>query len=403
METAKKGRRIMTAMAALSVMAVLGGCGSNGKDDKLVIWTNMEVEADTIQSYADEWGEINGYEVEVIHQSPSVQQFAQAVNSSSGPDAVVGIPNDQLADYVNAGLVAEVPADLYQDADFADAAIQACYVEGVRYAVPLSVETTALFYNTEKVSELPETWEELIETAASAGGVQFDATSIYYDLGFVRACGGYIFQYKDGAYDVNDIGLANEGAIKAYEFINSLCVDYQYVSADVTADIARSNFQNGETAFYIGGPWDIDGFVSAGTPFAISTMPTFQGEAFVTPVGTQVSFVSSQSDSQEQAWDFIIYLIDNGALGMYEAGDRIPAKLAAQEQDVIQENEYSQAFIAQINVGEPMPTVSEMGQLWSIHTNNIRSMWMGELTPAEAAGNMVKQLEEAIELMNSGK
>ena len=50
-----------------------------------------------------------------------------------------------------------------------------------------------------------------------------------------------------------------------------------------------------------------------------------------------------------------------------------------------------------------MPTVSEMGQLWSIHTNNIRSMWTGELTPQEAAANMVKQLQEAVDLMNSGK
>ena len=363
----------------------------------------MSVEADTIQKYADEWGEANGYEVEVINQSPSVQQFAQAINSDDGPDAVVGIPNDQVADYVNAGLTAEVPADLYSDSDFSDAAIQACYVEGVRYAAPLSVETTALFYNTELVSELPATWEELVEQAEADGGLQFDATSIYYDLGFVRACGGYIFKYENGAYDVADIGLANDGAVQAYSFINDLYSQYNLLSADVTADIARSNFQNGQTAYYIGGPWDIDGFTSAGTPFAIVEMPTFHGQPFVTPVGTQVSFVSNKSNNQDKAWEFIMYLIDNGAMGMYEAGDRIPAKLSDQEKAEIQSNENSKTFIAQINNGEPMPTVSEMGQLWSIHANNIRSMWTGELTPQEAAENMVMQLEEAVELMNSGK
>lgn len=233
--------------------------------------------------------------------------------------------------------------------------------------------------------------------------MQFDATSIYYDLGFVRACGGYIFQYKDGAYDTSDIGLANAGAVEAYEFINALCNKYNLITADVTADIARSNFQNGKCAYYIGGPWDIDGFTSAQTPFAISEMPTFHGQPFVTPVGTQVSFVSNNSDKQEQVWNFIQYLIENGALDLYEAGDRIPARLADQELAEIQNNEYAQAFIAQINNGEPMPTVSEMGQLWSIHTNNIRSMWSGEQTAQQAADNMVSQLKEAIELMNSGK
>lgn len=399
-----KKKIIAVLMVCMSVVSVLSGCGSSkGADTKLIIWTNMSVEAETIQKYADEWGAANGYEVEVINQSPSVQQFAQAINSDDGPDAVVGIPNDQLADYVNAGLTAEVPAELYSDSDFSDAAIQACYVEGARYAVPLSVETTALFYNTELVSEVPATWEGLVERAEADGGLQFDATSIYYDLGFVRACGGYIFKYENGAYDVTDIGLANDGAIQAYNFINDLYSQYNLLSADVTADIARSNFQNGQTAYYIGGPWDIDGFTSAGTPFAIVEMPTFNGQPFVTPVGTQVSFVSNKSNNQDKAWEFIMYLIDNGAMGMYEAGDRIPAKLSDQENAEIQSNVNSKTFIAQINNGEPMPTVSEMGQLWGIHTNNIRSMWTGELTPQEAAENMVRQLEEAVELMNSGK
>ena len=398
-----KNKIIITILCTLMAVGTLTGCGAGKTDSRIVIWTNMSVEVDTLQKYADEWGEKNGYEVEVLHQSPSVQQFAQAVKSASGPDAVVGIPNDQLADYVNAGLAAEVPQELYTDSDFSDAAIQACYVDGKRYAAPLSVETTALFYNTELVSKVSSTWEELVEQAAQNGGVQFDATSIYYDLGFVRACGVYIFQYKDGAYDTSDIGLANAGAVEAYEFINALCNKYNLITADVTADIARSNFQNGKCAYYIGGPWDIDGFTSAQTPFAISEMPTFHGQPFVTPVGTQVSFVSNNSDKQEQVWNFIQYLIENGALDLYEAGDRIPARLADQELAEIQNNEYAQAFIAQINNGEPMPTVSEMGQLWSIHTNNIRSMWSGEQTAQQAADNMVSQLKEAIELMNSGK
>ena len=219
----------------------------------------------------------------------------------------------------------------------------------------------------------------------------------------MRACGGYIFNYKDGAYDVSDIGLANDGAIKAYEFINDLKNKYNLVSGDITADIARSNFQNGKCAYYIGGPWDIDGFKSAGTHFAISEMPTFNGKTFVTPVGTQVSFVSKVSKNKEKAWEFIKYLVDNGASEMYTVGNRIPAKISEQGIDKIKEDKFAKVFATQINNGEPMPTVSEMGQLWEIHTNNIRSMWSGEQTASQAANNIVKQLKEAIELMNSGK
>ena len=88
---------------------------------------------------------------------------------------------------------------------------------------------------------------------------------------------------------------------------------------------------------------------------------------------------------------------------MYTVGKRIPAKLSEQGIDKIKADKYAQVFAAQINSGEPMPTVSEMGQLWEIHTNNIRSMWSGEQTVSQTAKNIVKQLKEAIELMNSGK
>lgn len=395
------------AMAAGTLTGCSGGAGdavnSTAAPKKLTVWTNMKVETPALQKLGNEWGKKNGYQVKVVHQSPTIQQFAQAVKSADGPDAVVGIPNDQLADYINAKLAMEVPKDTYKDEDFSEAAVQSCYTQGKRYAAPIAVETVALFYNTDLVSKAPSTWEELVKTAQEKGGVQFDATSIYYDLGFLRACGGYIFQYKDGAYNVHDIGLNNDGAVKAYTFINSLCKTYKYVSKDVTADIARSNFQNGKTAFYIGGPWDIDGFQSAGTHFKVVEMPTFNGQPFVTPVGTQVGFVSSQSKNQQAAWKFTSYVMNDGAEALYQAGSRIPAKLSEQKKNTINHNESTRAFIAQINHGEPMPTVSEMGKLWDIHTNNIRSMWSGELTPKEAADNIVKQLKEADQLMDAAK
>ena len=43
---------------ALAV-GTLTGCGSKKEDNRLVIWTNMNVEVDTLQKYADTWGEQN--------------------------------------------------------------------------------------------------------------------------------------------------------------------------------------------------------------------------------------------------------------------------------------------------------------------------------------------------------
>lgn len=66
--------------------------------------------------------QMNGEKERTKGRSHSPVSICPAVctgsKSASGPDAVVGIPNDQLADYVNADLTAEVPQDLYADQDF---------------------------------------------------------------------------------------------------------------------------------------------------------------------------------------------------------------------------------------------------------------------------------------------
>ena len=54
-------RTIASVLTALVMARALSGCGSYKEPDtKLTIWTNLRVEAETIQSYADEWGTANG-------------------------------------------------------------------------------------------------------------------------------------------------------------------------------------------------------------------------------------------------------------------------------------------------------------------------------------------------------
>ena len=418
-------RLLQICLAIVMVVAVSAGCtnssvptgstttdnsnnanNSNAKNDEpadegvsITLWTNFQVEADLLQQYADAWSEKTGNKATIIHNSIDLQQFAQATNSADGPDGIFGIANDQLASFVTANLVAEVPNDFYHDSDYVNAAVQASYVDGKRFGVPIAVETITLFYNTDKVSAAPATWDELLQSAKTNGGIKFDATSIYYDLGFVRAFDSYIFNWTNNRYDVADIGLGNDGAVQAYSYIKRL-VDEGFISADITFDIARSAFENGETAYYIGGPWDVDAFTSAGVNFAVSPMPTLNDRAFVTPVGTQVGFVSSKSKKQDAVWDFYNYLIDEASEELYEVGGRIPAKISVQEQITVDET--TESFMNQIASGEPLPSVPELGQLWGLYADNMRLLFGGALSPEEAAMYIESQFREAIELMHSG-
>ena len=51
----KKG--IISMLCIALAVGTLTGCGSKKEDNRLVIWTNMNVEVDTLQKYADTWGD----------------------------------------------------------------------------------------------------------------------------------------------------------------------------------------------------------------------------------------------------------------------------------------------------------------------------------------------------------
>jgi arabinogalactan oligomer/maltooligosaccharide transport system substrate-binding protein len=369
----------------------------------LRVWTYMQTEAPTLKEYAQKWGEKTGNKVELIYQTANMQQFAQAAHSASGPDVVYGIANDNVATFATANLVKEVPDGTINPDDYTPASVSACKVDGKNYAIPIAIESIALFYNTDKVQTVPATFEELVTTAKDQGGIMFDASNFYYAYGFVRAEGGYVFKNNNDKYDVTDIGLGNDGSKKAYSFLNDLVNKYHYMNADVTGDVARSNFQNGKIAYYISGPWDVGGLKSAGTHFKVAPLPTLAGSQIKTSVGTQVAFVSANTKNEELAWDLIKYMGDESAVKLYEVGSRIPAKLSIQKSDEIQKDENTAAFIQQASYGEPMPTIPELSQVWTPAQNNIRLIFSGKETVDKAAEAIVTQLKQGITTMNAGK
>lgn len=369
----------------------------------LRVWTYMQTEAPTLKEYAQKWAEKTGNKVELIYQTASMQQFAQAAHSASGPDVVYGIANDNVATFATANLVEEVPDGTINAEEYTPASVSACKVDGKPYAIPIAIESIALFYNTDKVKTVPATFEELVPQAKQAGGFMFDATNFYYAYGFVRAEGGYVFKNDNDKYDVNDIGLGNDGSKKAYGFLNDLVNKEHLMNADIMGDVAKSNFQNGKLAYYISGPWDVGGFKSAGTHFKVAPLPTLNGSQIKTAVGTQVAFVNAKTQNESLAWDFIKYMGDESAIALYKVGSRIPAKLSIQSSSEIQSDENTAAFIKQASYGEPMPTIAEMSQVWTPAQNNIKLIFTGKETVDQAAESIVTQLKKGITTMNAGK
>ncbi len=398
-----KKKIIACLMAVVVTSSLFVGCGGSkgasaegGKE--LTVWTKVkEGEMKTIEEEAKAWGEKTGNTVKVVNDEGGYQEYLQAANSSKGPDLYIGMPHDNLASFYESGLLEEVPADKFDKSKYSSESVwDATSFEGKNYAVPMAQETVALFYNKDKVKEVPKTMEELIEVAKKdKNGFQIDLGNFYITGGIVQTLGGYIFGGEQGSLKADDIGLANDGAIKGYEFLADLVRKHKLMPEDITGDIASTNFKEGESAFYISGPWDVEQFEQAKLNFGVAPIPTIGGNDYKSFLGVQTAFVSAKSQNKDLAWDLLSDIINNKSEELFKVGNRIPVLKDVLNSDAIKENKYLQGFVDQSKVAVPMPNILEMQAVWNA-TSQITRVYKGEDAKA-VSKDIVDAVKKGIE------
>ncbi|MCY6958501.1 sugar ABC transporter substrate-binding protein [Clostridium brassicae] len=397
----KKKGLLAALMVALVTTSLFTGCGKSKGADQLTIWTKLpEKEVPVLQKAADKWAEKAGKKVNVIRDDGDFQAFLQAANSSQGPDIYFGSAHNQLASYQKAGLLTEIPEKYIEKSKYInDRVWDAVSLEGKTYAIPISFETTALYYNKDLVKEAPKTMEDLIKLAAAKGknSFQFNITDQYTDLGFPLTNGGYIFKKEGDKFNVNDIGLANEGAKQGFKMLQDFVVKYKFMPADIKGDIALTNFKEGKTMFYISGPWDIAGLKEKGVNFGVIEIPSIAGKPFTPMSGVQCGFVSAKSSKQDLALECLNYLVGETQQGLYEKG-KIPVTKEMLNKDEVKKNEYVQAFVNSAKNAIPMPNIEELNAVWK-PMENIQRILKGE-DVNKVAKDIVDGIKKGIQVQN---
>lgn len=391
----KRTRILAAAMSAMLMTTALVGCksdeekGSNSKD-KLVVWSHLKTpEVEAIRDLAEKWAEDKDVSVQVVEDKGEMQQAITALQSSKGPDLYFGLSHDNLGTYQKAGVLDEVPADygVSEDEYNSQALVDAVTINGKQYAIPVAMECVALFYNKDKV-EAPATMEE-IDTSK----FMFNATDFYLAYGFLSAGGGYVFANNDGTLDPTDVGLGDD-AIDGYKYIKTLA-DAGLITADMTDDIAKTKFMEGETNYYISGPWNIAD-CSGAVNLGIVPLPTLSGNDMKPFLGVQAAFVSSKSKKKDLAWDLCEYLQKESAEVLITEGNRLPALATAMESEAFKSNEFLASFVEASEVAVPMPNIPAAQAMWSPGADALKAILAGSMTPEEAAKQVKEQIDAAV-------
>ncbi|WP_374712392.1 sugar ABC transporter substrate-binding protein [Symbiobacterium terraclitae] len=363
---------------------------------ELTVWSHLtSPEVQEVQKVADEWAAKTGNKVTVLEDQTGFQEFAAAATAGQGPDIMYGLPHDNLGPFWKAGLLEPVPDGVIDESNYEKVTLDAVSYEGKKFAVPISYEAVALFYNKALVSEPPTEWDEFLALAQEKG-FMYKIKDFYFTYGFIAGNGGYVFKDKgNGNLDPTDVGFASEGGIAGLQLLSDFVNKYKLMPSDVDDNMAKAEFQAGNIAFYLSGSWDVKGFEDAGVDFGIAPMPKMpNGQPFSPFVGVQAAFVNADSKHKAEAWDLIKYLQENVPERLLAVGNRIPAQKSMAS--ALQTNPYLAGFAESAKVGHPMPNIPEMASVWAPAASMIELVVMQQATPEQAAQQAVQAINEAV-------
>ncbi len=379
------------------------------EDADLVIWAD-EVCVDPMRQLGEQFAQDQSVTVAVqeVAFEDIRGQLQQAGPAGEGPDMIVGA-NDWIGELVTNGAIA--PIDLPNPDDFQDVSIDAFTWDGQLYGLPYAVENLALFRNTDLVPQAPETWQDVVDTSLQLqedGEVEqaflipaAPEEAPYHFQPIFTGFGGYIFELTDSGYDTSDVGLDNQGAIKAGQAVRQW-VQNGFINPDVTGQIMQERFGNGEAAFAVTGPWALvqggAGFQETDVPFEVQAFPPIEGGTMQPFVGVQGFMVSAFAENPLLAQTFITQNMatEEAQLALFEANTRPPALKSALEQ-VRQDNPGIAAFGDAAADGVPLPAVPAMSTVFTSLGDAWTLIFSGDAPAKQAFTNVAPSVRDAVQ------
>jgi arabinogalactan oligomer/maltooligosaccharide transport system substrate-binding protein len=349
------------------------------------------------------------YDVDLVIQQVDFggirDQLKIAGPAGEGPDIIIGA-HDWLGELVTNGLLA--PVDLGDAAaDFSLGAISAFTWDGQLYGVPYAIENVGFFYNMDLVPEPPTTWDEVrsmsqevIDSGAAEYGFIRQDGDPYHFYPIMTAFGGYIFGLDDlGNYNPEDVGVDNAGSVAALQWVQGMIKD-GLMPSGLDGNAAQTLFFDGEAAMYITGPWNIQSCIDAGLNFGIAAFPAGPDGTPGAPFsGVQGFMINAFSENPLLAQAFLTEFVtsEDVQYALYEAGQRAPALLSAQEKV---DDPYQAGLAAAGEFAQPMPAIPEMGAVWSPVE---QAIILGMQGPDEDAADLLTLAGDAIRAAIAGE
>jgi len=368
----------------------------------LVIWESKE-ERSFAEEVAKQFTEKYNVPVKIEEVAPPDQVTKLTQDGPSGLAAdVILIPHDNLGKAASASLL--LPNDIFAEQTKAantEASIIGSSFDGELYGYPRAAETYALFYNKSLVKEAPKSFEDVLafsktftDKDKNKYGIMWEVGNLYFNYMFIASNGGYLF--GDNGTNKDDIGLNNEGAIAGLNAFVKLKEALPIKSGDINPDIKRSLFNTGDVAMDITGPWELAGYKAAlGDNLGIAPIPTVDGKTAITFSGIKIFAVNAYSQYPNAAKLYASFASNKDSqLILNKLIGSVPTNIEALADPQIANDPYVSAFAEQAKNSQPMPSIPEMGNVWSPVNAALPEIWDKDIDPKVAMDKAVQQIKD---------
>jgi arabinogalactan oligomer/maltooligosaccharide transport system substrate-binding protein len=329
-------------------------------------------------------------------------KYSTEASTGGGPDLLIG-PLDWIGGFAINELIAPLDEMATEEvtAGFLSAAVDALRYDGKLYGLPESFEAVALYYNTDLVDAAPANTNEVYEkSAAMTEGVYGLAlfSNFYHPAGYLFGFGAKLFDEQ------NKSALNSPETAEFLTWIKSFGDGSKPGLFQQNDDAAISSlFKEGKAAMVINGPWALADYQGAlgEDKVAVAPLPLISEKADAAPkpfLGVKHIMMNSNTEGDQAtlAFEFMKFFTGPESAGpLAEGAGHLPANTSVD----VSGNPIAQAFVTQAESATPLPTIPEMGQVWTPAGDMITVAISGDKTPEEAAAEAADKINNAIEQM----
>jgi len=418
---ARSVRCIICLSITLLFWGTVTGCGGNDAESQtddagLVFWAAMTTdEVEALRNIADEYRTERGVPVTVreIGLFEINTKLELAAPADRGPD-LISVSHTSVGVLSLMGLLVPLDPTSLPLSGCPPDLVDAFRYDSVLYGAPLTVESYGLVVNEDMLSEVPETLEELVDTArrltvdadndgeAEIYGFLTDPANFYFTFPFYDAYGGYIFLETDrGAVDPTRMGLCTPGGIEGLTILFDLAGPAGIIPRGIDYTIIGDIFGEGRAAMMIHGVYLIPYYRSLGMNVGYHPIPPAESGGAARPLANLMGVgVSAYSEHPEAAGDFLAYLLEPSRLRVILEGSGA-IKVMANPQVYCEEDFVTEPLLSTAveiaGTAYPFPNDPAGELVWDAVAGAAAAVMDGSLPPEEALCRMENRLEIVIE------